>query len=254
MHIVITGASSGIGTALARELAKQPGAKLTLVARRRERLEALAQELSASTHVALVDLAEQPTPTEWLDEAVSELGEVDVLVNNAGVQVIGRTASIDCDEGERSIALNLFSPLRLIRSVLPSMVDRGRGHIVNVASIAAIAPTPGMTYYNASKAGFAGASESLRGELLDSGVHVMTVYPGIIAGTEMSDKGFDSYHSSRLLALQPQGSPEKLARLIARGLKKRQARLIYPRLNMIARSLPGPTRWLMDRFTPDVKG
>lgn len=254
MHIVITGASSGIGAAIARELATTKGARLTLVARRQPLLEEMSASLGVATHLEVRDLSTYPLSTDWLKTAEDALGPIDALINNAGVQVIGKTATIDCERGEQSLFVNLFAPLRLNRAVLPQMLERNRGHIINIASIAGFAPTPGMTYYNASKAGLAGASEALRGELLHTGVHVMTVYPGIISDTAMSDKGFASYGESRLLGLQPHGSTTVLAQLIRRGLERKSARIIYPRMNGLARNLPGITRWLIDRFTPEIKG
>jgi short-subunit dehydrogenase len=196
MHIVITGASSGIGAALARELATLPNAKLTLVARRRALLEELARSLPCEVNIVERDLSTgDARTTDWLPE------DVDVLVNNAGVQIIGRTAAIDVEKGEASVELNLLAPLRLTRAVLPRMLAKKSGTIVDIASMAALAPTPGMTYYNASKAGLAAASEALRGELRGSGVNVVTVYPGIVA-TDMADAGLAAYGNNLALRLQ----------------------------------------------------
>jgi short-subunit dehydrogenase len=252
MHVVVTGASSGIGEAIARRFA-ETGAELTLVARRRERLEKLASTLETRCHVVQCDLADCEQAADFLPAAEEALGPVDVLVNNAGVQVIGSTATIDVEQGEQSLRVNLLSPLRLTRAVLPSMLARAQGCIVDIVSMAALAPTPGMTYYNASKAGLAAASEALRGELSGSGVHVVTVYPGIIPTTAMAAEGLSRYEPSRLLGMQPTGSPGKLAALVERAVRKRQPRVIYPRMNAFARWFPGTTRWLMDGFTPKLR-
>ena len=249
MHIVITGASSGIGAALARELAKLPGARLTLVARRKPLLEALASELDAKTLVIERDLSQPEDPSEWLDEAVRANGEVDVLVNNAGVQVIGRTAAIDVARGEASLHVNLLTPLRLTRAVLPGMLARRRGTIVDIASMAALAPTPGMTYYNASKAGLAAASEALRGELRGTGVNVVTVYPGIVA-TTMAHDALAAYGSNVALRLQPRGTTSALARIVRAAIVRKRARVIYPRSYSFVRWLGPVVRWFMDRFSP----
>ncbi len=253
MHVVITGASSGIGHALARRFAQTPEAKLTLVARRRPALESLAADLSCPHHIVCCDLSDLDHATDWLSAAEAALGPIDVLIHNAGVQVIGDTAHIDVDQGERSIRLNLLTPLRLTRAVLPGMIARGRGTLVDIASMAAIAPTPRMTYYNASKAALAAASEALRGELRTTGVHVVTVYPGIIPDTEMGEKGLATYAPSKLLALQPTGTASTLADLIHRAVRRRQPRVIYPRVNAFARHFPNATRWFMDRFTPPLR-
>jgi short-subunit dehydrogenase len=253
MHVVVTGASSGIGEAIARRFAED-GADLTLVARRRERLETLAQSVDVRAHVVTRDLTDVDAATDWLADAEEALGPIDVLVNNAGVQVVGETASIDVELGERSLRLNLFVPLRLTRTVLPSMVARGAGCIVDIASMAALAPTPGMTYYNAGKAGLAAASEALRGELRGSGVHVVTVYPGIIPDTDMGQNGLAAYHESTAVSMQPTGTTAGLADRVFMAVRRRRARVIYPRGNALARYFPGTTRWVLDRFTPKLRG
>lgn len=252
MHILLTGASSGIGASLARELAAH-GHELTLVARRRPLLDALARELPTRSHVVQLDLAEPGRAAELLEQAEAALGPVDVLVNNAGVQVVGATATLDVDECERMITVDLLAPLRLTRAVLPRMLERRRGVIVDVASMAALAPTPGMTWYNAAKGGLAAASEALRGELRGSGVHVVTVYPGIIPTTEMAQASMQRYGESRL-AHALGGDVDVLARLIRRAIERRHDRVIYPRSGWLARWFPGTTRWFMDRFTPKVSG
>jgi short-subunit dehydrogenase len=253
MHIAITGASSGIGAALVREFSAA-GWSVTLIARRETLLRAIAEELPQPSHIVVQDLSDPDTCCDWIAAAEAALGPLDVLVNNAGVQVLGPTDQVDPAEGERSLRLNLLVPLRMTRHVLPAMLARGAGVIVDIASMAALAPTPGMFYYNAGKAGLAAASEALRGELLRTPVHVLTVYPGIIDETDMGKRGLESYERSSLLDAQPRGTAAELARLTRRAVEKRQDRVIYPRMNTVARWLPGPTRWLMDRFTPPMRG
>jgi short-subunit dehydrogenase len=244
MHIVITGASSGIGAALARELATLPNAKLSLVARRRALLEELARSLPCEVVVIERDLSKNDErATDWLPE------DVDVLVNNAGVQVIGRTAAIDVEKGEASVALNLLTPLRLTRAVLPGMLAKKSGTIVDIASMAALAPTPGMTYYNASKAGLAAASEALRGELRGSGVNVVTVYPGIVA-TDMAEQGLAAYGNNLALRLQPKGTTSGLAAIVKHAILRKHARVVYPRSYFFVRWMGPVVRWFMDRFAP----
>lgn len=248
-HAVITGASAGIGAAIATALAER-GARVTLVARRREALEGVAAHIRSrggEAQIVVADLVE--APTAWLDVARDGFGPIDVLVNNAGVQVIAPTERVDAARGERSLTLNLVAPLRLITTLLPEMLARGEGAIVNVASMASLAPTPGMTYYNAGKCGLAGASEALRGELRGRGVHVSTVYPGII-DTDMATAGLAAYEPSAALRAQPIGRPQTLARHVVRAVERDRARVIYPRLNSLARWFPGVTRWVMDRFAP----
>jgi short-subunit dehydrogenase len=224
MHVAITGASTGIGEALARAWAAR-GASITLVARRRAAMESLASDMPGTHHVAAWDLSDATRCTGWLDAAVDALGPIDALVNNAGVQHIEPTAQMDCERGERLLALNLHTPLRLVRAVLPGMVTRRSGAIVNIASMAALAPTAGMTYYNASKGAIAAVSKALRGELAATGVHVVTVYPGIVT-TQMGESGLSRYASTRLLDLQPRGDAATLASHVVRAVDKRQPRVI----------------------------
>jgi short-subunit dehydrogenase len=253
MHVVVTGASSGIGEAVAREFARQ-GVRLTLVARRRSRLEALAASLVAThgAEAAVVehDLSHPVAATDWLSAAVASFGPVDVLVNNAGVQIVGATVETDPARGDALIATNLLSPLRLSRAVLPSMLARGKGTIVDVASVAALAPLPGMAWYSASKAGLAAASESMRGELRGTGVHVVTVYPGIIENTAMSDEAIRRVTPTRMFSIQPRGNASELARRMRRAVERRHDRVIYPSSMSLARRFPAATRWLIDRYTP----
>src|SRR4029450_1475400 len=124
------------------------------------------------------------------------------LINNAGATLVRRFVDVDLDEAERMLRRDLVNPLRLTRAVLPGMIARGRGTIVDVCSIAAFAALLGTTYYGAAKAGLAAASEILRGELRGSGVHVVTVYPGPIR-TAMSTQAFDSFEHHWTKRLTP---------------------------------------------------
>jgi short-subunit dehydrogenase len=252
-HVVVTGASAGLGEAFARAFAAE-GCRLTLVARRRDRLEALAASLGGRAHVVAWDLSEPARAADWLAGAVAVHGPVDVLVNNAGLQVVGRTHTADVEAAERTVLTNLLSPLRLAHAVLPSMLERGAGTIVNVASLAALAPTPGMTWYNAGKAGLAAASEALRGELRGTGVNVVTVYPGIIPDTDMAKAALHVYDGGASIAIriQPTGTPAGLATVVLDAVKRRRARVIYPKVNSVARHFPAATRWALDAFTPPV--
>jgi len=255
MHVFLTGASAGIGAALARRLAREPrlaGAHITLVARSEGRLRQLAEELrplGVFPHVVVADLSDLEAADRALADAVDVAGPVDLLINNAGSQVVGPTASIDVARAEASLTLDLMTPLRLIRRVLPGMETRGQGRVVNIASMAALAPTPGMTWYNAAKGGLAAASEALRGELAGSGVTVTTVYPGII-GTDMADAALDAYRSSWAVRMQPIASADDLADAVVRAALAGRARLVWPRWFALSRWFPAPTRWLVDALTP----
>jgi uncharacterized protein len=250
MHIFLTGASAGIGEGLARELARA-GHSLRLVARRRDRLDALAAELGVPCHVVAADLNDPEAAVALLGPAEAALGPIDVLINNAGQQVIGHSHLVPFADTRRVIELNLLTPLALTQAVLPAMIARRSGTIVDIASMAALAPTPRMLSYNAAKCGMAGASEALRGELMGSGVHVVTVYPGII-DTEMAAHALVAIESSWLLRMQPRGTTAGLASRIHHAIQHKKDRVIYPLPNALARWFPTITRWLMDRMTPPL--
>lgn len=249
MHVAITGASAGIGEAIAREYAAH-GARVTLVARRKERLEGIAKDLKDACVLA-ADLTDVGRATEWIAPAEKALGPIDVLVNNAGVQIICPTPGEDVTRGEEMLRLNVFTPLRLTHAVLPGMLERGRGTIIDIASVAALGPMPGMYYYNASKGALANASEGLRGELRGTGVHVLTVYPGPV-DTDMAQAGYTKYKPTLTARLAPLGRADVLARLVRKAAERRKARVIYPRLYSLALSFPRIARWFVARVSPPL--
>jgi len=252
MHVVVTGASSGIGEAIALEYLKR-GDRVTLVARRRDRLDKLASSTSSDrTHVVQADLGDPAVAFSWLEGAEKAMGPIDVLVNNAGIQIVRGVLDTKWEDAERLLVLDLHTPLRLTQVVLQRMIPRRSGTIVDIASMAAIAPTPGMFFYNAAKAGLAAASEGLRAELRPHGVHVVTVYPGPVT-SDMEAAGRAAYEATAASRVAPTGSPAVLARLIARAVASRRPRVVYPRLYAFARHFPNATRWALDALTPRLK-
>lgn len=249
MHAFVTGASSGIGEAIARIFSAE-GYDVTLVARRESELTRVAGLLSPERRCSVrpADLSELGSVEPLVAEAERELGPIDVLVNNAGMQIVASTAEVDPREGERLLTLNVMAPFRLTHAALRRMIPRGAGTIVDIASLAALAPTPGMFHYSASKAALAAASESLRAEVARHGVHVVTVYPGPIH-TPMAQAAVDRYAGDPTRGL-PIGDTDTLARLVLRAVRKRRARVIYPRAYALARSFPALTRSVVDRFSP----
>lgn len=247
-HVVVTGASSGIGAALVTEFVRC-GARVTMVARREAEMRTLAAELRGSTQYFVVDLSKTETALDWIARAEQSFGPIDVLIHNAGVQLVEPAEEHDPDALQAMLRLNLLTPLAITRHVLPSMVARGDGTIVDIASVAGLAPTPGMWGYNASKAGLGAASESLRGELRQSGVHVVTVYPGPV-DTPMARAGYAAYPESPALRVLPEGRPSELARLIREAVDLKRPRVIYPSFYAPLRYIPTVVRWFLDRMTP----
>jgi short-subunit dehydrogenase len=251
LHVVVTGASSGIGEAIAREYL-QRGARVTLIARRRERLDKLAEGASGRAHVVQADLGNPEVAFAWLDDAEKAMGPIDVLINNAGIQIVRSVLETSWEEGEKLLALDLHTPLRLTQQVLARMVPRRSGTIVDIASMAAIAPTPGMFFYNAAKAGLAAASEGLRAEVKPHGIHVVTVYPGPVS-SDMETAARAAYEDTASAKYAPTGSPDVLAKLIANAVSSKRARVVYPRFYSLSRHFPNMTRWAVDALTPQVK-
>ena len=242
MHVAVTGASSGIGEAIAREFARA-GDKVTLVARRRELLDKLAAELGGSPHVVTKDLSDPATAADWIAAAEAVHGPIDVLVNNAGIENSGTFEDSDEAHALKLFRTNLETPAVLARRLVPAMVARRSGTIVNVASVAAYAAMPLMSWYGASKAGFASFSETLRAELRGTGVNLVTVYPGPVK-TAMGDAAYETFGGRKgLAAVAPEGTTDVLARRVRRAVLKGKARVIYPRFYSLPFYFPWIGRW-----------
>jgi short-subunit dehydrogenase len=171
--VLLTGATGGIGLAIARAVHER-GGKLIVTGRRVDVLEPLAGELGA--RALAVDLAE---PAE-IDRLVREAGEIDILIANAALPASGRLESFTTEEIDRALDVNLRAPIVLAHSLVPAMVARGSGHLLFMSSIAGKAASPGTLLYTASKFGLRGFASSLRADLHGSGVGVSTVLPGFI--------------------------------------------------------------------------
>ena len=181
---IITGASAGLGVEFARQLSAR-GYRLVLAARRKERLDELAAELGNARAVA-IDLS-KPGAAGELIRNVEEAGEqVDLLVNNAGFGLTGRFAELDGARLRQMIDLNCGALTELCRGVIPAMVARRSGAILNVASTAAFQPGPGMAVYFATKAFVLSLTEALHEELRTKGIKVSALCPGPTA-TEFGD-------------------------------------------------------------------
>lgn len=186
---LVTGASSGIGADLAREFAKA-GHNLVLVARRRERLEALAAELAAggvAVEVIEADLGDAAALERLLAELVARGITLHTLVNNAGFGLKGAFAALPADEQFAMVALNVTAPTKLSRLVLPGLIERRRGGILNVASLAGFLAGPNMAVYYATKAYLLSLSEALHEEAKPHGVTVTALCPGPVV-TEFWDR------------------------------------------------------------------
>jgi uncharacterized protein len=171
--VLLTGATGGIGHAIARTVAAR-GGKLILTGRRTDVLEPLADELGA--RAIAVDLSD---PLD-VDRLLAEAGQVDILLANAALPASGRLESFTVEQIDRALAVNLRAPIVLAHALVPQMVERRRGHLLFMSSLSGKAATASTSLYNASKFGLRGFASALRAELRDTGVGVSAVFPGFI--------------------------------------------------------------------------
>jgi short-subunit dehydrogenase len=185
---LITGASAGIGEEFARQLAAR-GHDLILVARRKDRLEKLAEELATTAHVIDCDLGSEAAK---LPGKVEKLGvDVDLLVNNAGFGMRGHFLELDAEREAEMVRVNCEAILTLTHAFLPGMVERRRGGVITVASTAGLQPLPYETTYGASKAFAISFMEALSMELRETGVKTLVVNPGPVKTEWQSVAGYD---------------------------------------------------------------
>ena len=182
--VLITGASSGIGEGCARKFASE-GARLILNARSVDKLEALAQDLKekygTDSYVMPFDVRDRKAASEALASLPAEWQAIDVLINNAGLVIgVDKEHEGDLDEWDIVIDTNIKSLLSMTRMVVPGMVERGRGHIINIGSIAGDAAYPGGSVYCATKAAVKALSDGLRIDLVDTPLRVTNIKPGMV--------------------------------------------------------------------------
>jgi NADP-dependent 3-hydroxy acid dehydrogenase YdfG len=176
---VVTGASSGIGAATAAALSRA-GATVALGARRRERLEKLAEQLEGPASVHEVDVTDEQQARSFIESVQGEHGALHVLVNNAGLMLLGPVTTASTADWRRMLDVNLWGLLVCTHTALPLIANSGGGDIVNVSSVAGRRSDAGAAVYNMTKFGVHGFSEALRQEALHAGVRVTVVAPGFV--------------------------------------------------------------------------
>jgi short-subunit dehydrogenase len=211
---LLTGATGGLGRAIAEALAAQ-GATVLLSARKPEALQALAASLPGEGHAVLpADLGEPGAAAE-LAAAASAAGPVDVLVANAGLPGTGWLPDISEDDLTRALRVNLEAPMLLARALFPSMVERGSGALVFVASLSGKAASPRSAVYNATKFGLRGFAFGLRTDLAPRGVGVSVVSPGFIR-----DAGMFAKSGAKTPPLTGTAAPEEVGAAVVRAVRK----------------------------------
>jgi len=231
-NIVITGASQGLGAVMARQLA-EAGADLLLAARSADKLAEVARSVPAGTRVFTqpTDVTSAADREALIARARKELGPVDVFINNAGVEDLGVFAEQDPAVLQRIVETNLIAPMLLARAVLPEMLARGAGHLINIASLAGRTGMPFGAAYSGSKGGLAEWSISLAAEIRDSGVAVSVICPGFVDETGMfSRKGVAAPRSIGA------SHPADVARAVLKVLETRKVEVVVN---------PKPVRLLM---------
>jgi short-subunit dehydrogenase len=236
-RVLITGATGGIGSVLARRLLQREGARLILVDRETGRLRELKDSLNAEfkeqnpqIEIFEADLASLES-IQGLVRSIGD-GELDVLINNAGIVITRSLAKMDLQDAEAHIDVNLLAVIRLTRLLLPKLLERDRAFIVNVASGAGLAGPGGLSAYAASKFGVVGFSEALRTELWDHNVGVSVVCPAfvktdIIKNSARKSAGGDAGVEKLDQVVKKMGvTPEKVAKRIIKAIKRNRGVVI----------------------------
>ncbi|HYI37191.1 MAG TPA: SDR family NAD(P)-dependent oxidoreductase [Thermoleophilaceae bacterium] len=245
MVAVVTGASSGIGEAVAHRLAREPGARLVLVARREDRLRALAGSLPAPTTYVACDVTDDDAPARVRDHVQAEHGRLDLLVNNAGAGFRGTFAEKGYTNVKRTMDLNFDAVVRMTEALLPLLRESAPSSIVMVSSTAGRISRPGSGAYSASKFALAGWTDALRGEEAPAGVHVGNVLPGFI-----STEGFPQAElTGKALTRWAVSTPEKAAEAVYQagpgGKAERYVPRAYELVGIVRMLFPGLLRRFM---------
>ena len=224
---LVTGASSGIGRLLALRLATE-GARVALVARREDELEALAAEIRALSGEALVlpcDVSDSSQVTASARRAVEQYGAVDILVNNAGYGGQHTFLDWDVEDMERLMRVNYFGSLYFTKALLPQMVDRKSGWLVFISSVSGRIASPEKSAYAATKFAMTGFAEALSMEVEPAGVHLLTVYPGVIDTPFFSAQMLKNMpEKTRSSMVEPDGLVDAIILALAKGKRE----LTYP--------------------------
>ena len=259
--IIITGASSGIGEAAARLFALE-GYRVVLAARRMERLEALAGDIRAMGGEAMAvqtDVGSLESIQTMVQTVIDAYGQIDVLFNNAG---FGRTKWLEELDPVRDVAaqinVNVLGVIQTTRAALPHMIQRGSGHVINMASMAAFVASPTYSVYAASKFAVRGFTDALRREVGVCGIRVSGIYPGVVA-TEFGEKtGVDrktNITTPRLLLLSAEEVAEAAFKLTRRPRRTVILPWVMRILFWVDRLFPGLSDWIIERtFTRRERG
>jgi NADP-dependent 3-hydroxy acid dehydrogenase YdfG len=253
---IVTGAASGIGRALAEELARR-GAIVIMADINGQPLNTIVGSIAASGHQAearMVDVSNYGAVAKLVTDTVAQHGRLDYMFNNAGIAVGGEVRDCAIDDWRQVLNVNLHGVIHGVDAAYPIMVKQGVGHIINTASIEGLLPFPGAVSYVASKFGVVGLSNALRIEGKDLGVKVSVVCPGYIKTAIFQSSKLIKMDREKMLDSLPERlgiTPEECASLILRGVERNKAMIVVTRfakvLWLLQRISPGLIRWLMGR-------
>ena len=215
---IITGASSGLGEALALEL-HQRGWKVGLIARREPQLLALVEKMGTNAAYAIADVVDAAATTAAVRALEDSLGMCDLMVANAGIGTFTTARNWDTEAITKVLKVNTLGAIHAVGAVIPDMVERGSGHVAVVSSVAGYRGLPGFGAYSSSKAAVSNFFEALRGELRPRGIAVTSIHPGFVA-TPLTD--VNQFDMPFII------SAEKAARIMAKGLEKQKKQINYP--------------------------
>jgi 3-hydroxy acid dehydrogenase/malonic semialdehyde reductase len=211
--ILVTGATAGFGAAFARRFVKD-GHRVIATGRRTERLEGLAKELGEALLAVPLDVTDAAAVAGFIDALPADWREIDVLVNNAGLALgLGPAWEADLADWDRMVATNVTGLIHVTRAVLPGMVARNRGTILNLGSVAGTYPYPGGHVYGGTKAFVEQFSLNLRADLVGRNIRVTNIEPGLVGGSEFSQVRFggDAQKAANVYAGTTPLSPEDIA-------------------------------------------
>jgi short-subunit dehydrogenase len=248
---LVTGASGGLGTHIAKRLARE-GVDVAISGRREPELQRVAEELrqlGVKAAAIPADLADLGNIDPLVEGVEAELGAVDLLINNAGVENVAAFTTYTREELTSMVDVNLTAPLLLTHRLAPGMLERGRGHVVFIASVAGKVGPAFSEPYAATKAGLVGLTQSLRAEYLDAPVGFSVICPGFIAGDGMYARMVQEGHSSN--RMMGETSTEKVSDAVVRAIRENRAEMIesgVPLRPMLALAQLAPG--LVERVAP----
>ncbi|HEX4819230.1 MAG TPA: SDR family NAD(P)-dependent oxidoreductase [Acidimicrobiales bacterium] len=255
-RVLITGASRGIGESLARRFAAE-GATVALVARNAGAIEKVAADLGGTAHPA--DLADAEQVSTLVSRVESESGPVDVLVNNAGIApTIGAFQDWSREDVEETYRVNVVTPAELCRQVIPGMLRRGEGHIVNVSSLAGCAVYPGLTIYSSTKAGLSQLTAGLRADLKGLPVSTTLVELGpiptdMLGSVDEYKPVADSFRRFYRLQLLKDVSRETVADTVVEAVVKRRRHVRHPKRAVLFPMLTEAPRRMAELLLTGIK-